>query len=184
MCWNATKPFIPSWYAEISVISQSINHWYLFTRFFVWCLQHLAIHHLIFLLLLPALTISYFTVMFTLLSGLWKYSFQKDEYFVLILGLDNAGKTVNVLISLPTFFIIQLYTTFYAAGATAWGGLLPLLLSVFRIVYSGGGEAKLSEKFIPSPRPLSIGAGRTGRLQQVNSRSSHNIVNQTNWQCK
>lgn len=31
--------------------------------------------------------------MFTLMSGLWKYMFQKDEYFVLILGLDNAGKT-------------------------------------------------------------------------------------------
>jgi ADP-ribosylation factor related protein 1 len=31
--------------------------------------------------------------MFTLLSGLWRYVFQKDEYFVLILGLDNAGKT-------------------------------------------------------------------------------------------
>lgn len=31
--------------------------------------------------------------MFTLMSGLWKYLFQKEEYFVLILGLDNAGKT-------------------------------------------------------------------------------------------
>eukprot|EP00794_Sanderia_malayensis_P004697 gene4697-5312_t len=31
--------------------------------------------------------------MFTLLSGLWKYVFQKDEYCILILGLDNAGKT-------------------------------------------------------------------------------------------
>lgn len=31
--------------------------------------------------------------MYTLLYGLWKYLFQKDEYFVLILGLDNAGKT-------------------------------------------------------------------------------------------
>ncbi|XP_071119058.1 ADP-ribosylation factor-related protein 1-like [Haliotis cracherodii] len=31
--------------------------------------------------------------MYTLLSGLYKYLFQKDEYFVLILGLDNAGKT-------------------------------------------------------------------------------------------
>ncbi|XP_041357328.1 ADP-ribosylation factor-related protein 1-like [Gigantopelta aegis] len=31
--------------------------------------------------------------MYTLLSGLWKYLFQKEEYFVLILGLDNAGKT-------------------------------------------------------------------------------------------
>uniref|UniRef100_T1JPJ9 ADP-ribosylation factor-related protein 1 n=1 Tax=Strigamia maritima TaxID=126957 RepID=T1JPJ9_STRMM len=31
--------------------------------------------------------------MFTLFYGLWKYLFQKDEYFILILGLDNAGKT-------------------------------------------------------------------------------------------
>ncbi|XP_031549799.1 ADP-ribosylation factor-related protein 1-like [Actinia tenebrosa] len=31
--------------------------------------------------------------MFTLFSGLWKYLFRKDEYFILILGLDNAGKT-------------------------------------------------------------------------------------------
>ncbi|ELT95541.1 hypothetical protein CAPTEDRAFT_138515 [Capitella teleta] len=31
--------------------------------------------------------------MFTLLSGFYKYMFQKEEYFVLILGLDNAGKT-------------------------------------------------------------------------------------------
>ncbi|XP_015774035.1 PREDICTED: ADP-ribosylation factor-related protein 1-like [Acropora digitifera] len=31
--------------------------------------------------------------MFTLLSGLWKYLFQKDEYCILILGLDNAGKS-------------------------------------------------------------------------------------------
>ncbi|KAI1295574.1 ADP-ribosylation factor-related protein 1 [Halotydeus destructor] len=31
--------------------------------------------------------------MFSLLFGLWKYMFQKDEYFILLLGLDNAGKT-------------------------------------------------------------------------------------------
>ena len=31
--------------------------------------------------------------MFTLLSGLYKYLTQKDEYFILILGLDNSGKT-------------------------------------------------------------------------------------------
>ena len=31
--------------------------------------------------------------MYTLLSGLYKHITQKDEYFVLILGLDNAGKT-------------------------------------------------------------------------------------------
>jgi hypothetical protein len=34
--------------------------------------------------------------MYTLLSGYWKYFFQKEEYNVLILGLDNAGKTVSV----------------------------------------------------------------------------------------
>ena len=33
--------------------------------------------------------------MYTLLSGAWRYMFQKDEYFVLILGLDDAGKTVS-----------------------------------------------------------------------------------------
>ena len=33
-------------------------------------------------------------IMFTLLRGLWNYFFQKDEFFVVILGLDNAGKTV------------------------------------------------------------------------------------------
>ncbi|XP_074093947.1 ADP-ribosylation factor related protein 1 isoform X2 [Cotesia typhae] len=31
--------------------------------------------------------------MYTLLNGLYKYLVQKDEYFILILGLDNAGKT-------------------------------------------------------------------------------------------
>ncbi|RWS12409.1 hypothetical protein B4U79_09019 [Dinothrombium tinctorium] len=31
--------------------------------------------------------------MFSLIYGFWKYFFHKDEYFVLILGLDNAGKT-------------------------------------------------------------------------------------------
>ena len=33
--------------------------------------------------------------MFALFSGLWKYLFQKDEYCILILGLDNAGKSVS-----------------------------------------------------------------------------------------
>lgn len=31
--------------------------------------------------------------MYTLLSGLWRYIFQKNEYNILIVGLDNAGKT-------------------------------------------------------------------------------------------
>lgn len=35
--------------------------------------------------------------MYTLLSGLYKYMFQRDEYCVLILGLDNAGKTVSAV---------------------------------------------------------------------------------------
>ncbi|KAF0308220.1 ADP-ribosylation factor-related protein 1 [Amphibalanus amphitrite] len=31
--------------------------------------------------------------MYTLLSGLYKHLVQKDDYFLLILGLDNAGKS-------------------------------------------------------------------------------------------
>jgi len=31
--------------------------------------------------------------MYTLLSGLYKHVTQKDNYYILILGLDNAGKT-------------------------------------------------------------------------------------------
>lgn len=31
--------------------------------------------------------------MYTLLSGLWRYLTQKNEYCILILGIDNAGKT-------------------------------------------------------------------------------------------
>ena len=34
--------------------------------------------------------------MYTLLSGLYKHLVQKDDYFLLILGLDNAGKSVRV----------------------------------------------------------------------------------------
>lgn len=33
--------------------------------------------------------------MFTLMHGFYKYLIQKDEYCVLILGLDDAGKTVS-----------------------------------------------------------------------------------------
>jgi ADP-ribosylation factor related protein 1 len=31
--------------------------------------------------------------MYTLISGFYKYVTQKDEYFILILGLDNSGKS-------------------------------------------------------------------------------------------
>ncbi|XP_074868018.1 ADP-ribosylation factor-related protein 1 isoform X2 [Carettochelys insculpta] len=37
--------------------------------------------------------------MYTLLSGLYKYMFRRDEYCILILGLDNAGKTVCALLA-------------------------------------------------------------------------------------
>lgn len=42
--------------------------------------------------------------MYTLLSGLYKYMFQKDEYCILILGLDNAGKTVRSCAHIPWSF--------------------------------------------------------------------------------
>jgi len=49
--------------------------------------------------------------MYTLLSGLWRYVFQKDEYFVLILGLDNAGKTVSSLDwQFLCFFLVTMNT--------------------------------------------------------------------------
>lgn len=35
--------------------------------------------------------------MYTLLSGLYNYVTQKEEYYVLIIGLDNAGKTVSYI---------------------------------------------------------------------------------------
>ena len=51
--------------------------------------------------------------MYTLLSGLYKYMFQKDEYCVLILGLDNAGKTVrSVIISIYYNKVNSLLTVF------------------------------------------------------------------------
>lgn len=31
--------------------------------------------------------------MFSLLYGFWRFLFKKDEYFILIIGLDNAGKS-------------------------------------------------------------------------------------------
>lgn len=47
--------------------------------------------------------------MFSLMSGFYKYMFQKDEYFVLILGLDNAGKTVSLLRITSVLSIINVY---------------------------------------------------------------------------
>ena len=36
-----------------------------------------------------------FSAMFSLFGGLYTYATQRHEYFILILGLDNAGKTVS-----------------------------------------------------------------------------------------
>ena len=33
--------------------------------------------------------------MYHLLSGFYRYVTQRDEFYVLILGLDNAGKSVK-----------------------------------------------------------------------------------------
>jgi len=43
------------------------------------------------------------TEMYTLLHGFYKYLTQKDEFCVLILGLDNAGKTVILDFSTKIF---------------------------------------------------------------------------------
>ena len=37
--------------------------------------------------------------MFSLIYGFYQYWFQKDEYYVVIIGLDNAGKTVKLLMN-------------------------------------------------------------------------------------
>ena len=46
-------------------------------------------------LLYGCLNFQSFPEMYHLLSGFYKYLFQLDEYYVLILGLDNAGKSVK-----------------------------------------------------------------------------------------
>lgn len=65
--------------------------------------------------------------MYTLLHGLYKYLVQKDEYFILILGLDNAGKTVRAdkeikfkvkLLLCIYFFISFILQTYLEAAKT------------------------------------------------------------------
>lgn len=67
--------------------------------------------------------------MYTLLSGLYKYIFQKDEYCILILGLDNAGKTVNEVIfwifhSWMNSFDSIAHCIIFSAARTLFGYLL------------------------------------------------------------
>lgn len=45
--------------------------------------------------------------MFSLFYGLWKYVFAKDEFRVLILGVDRAGKTVAASFQ-PSYIYISL----------------------------------------------------------------------------
>lgn len=44
--------------------------------------------------------------MFSLLRGLWDYFFRREEYYILIIGLHNAGKTVRSVFS-------QMYVLLY-----------------------------------------------------------------------
>lgn len=47
--------------------------------------------------------------MFSLFYGLWKYVFAKDEFRVLILGVDRAGKTVAAS-SQPSYIYFPFWT--------------------------------------------------------------------------
>ncbi len=52
--------------------------------------------------------------MFTLAYGFYKHWTQKEEYCVLILGLDNAGKTVRYFFfpNLVAFSLRKIYSKF------------------------------------------------------------------------
>lgn len=50
--------------------------------------------------------------MYTLLSGLYHYLTQKEEYYVLIIGLDNAGKTVSEVFP-PFLLYVKKNLTFF-----------------------------------------------------------------------
>lgn len=56
--------------------------------------------------------------MYTLLYGFYKYLVQKEEYCVLILGLDNAGKTVSIIISISNRRRTILLQTYLEAAKT------------------------------------------------------------------
>ena len=88
--------------------------------------------------------------MYTLLSGLYKYMFQKDEYCILILGLDNAGKTVGCWAGAHLTVHLTLYTlhlhftlntlhftlyTYTLQHLVTYDHLLPLSLFLFLLYH-------------------------------------------------
>ena len=48
--------------------------------------------------------------MFSLLSGAWQYMFEPREYYILILGIDNAGKTVSLPLQ-PSRHILVVFSS-------------------------------------------------------------------------
>lgn len=69
--------------------------------------------------------------MYTLLHGFYKYLVQKDEYCILILGLDNAGKTVRMP---PLFRDMQSFR-------------LDILLILYSQTYLEAAKTKLSKNY-------------------------------------
>ncbi|KAK2723096.1 ADP-ribosylation factor-related protein 1-like [Artemia franciscana] len=59
--------------------------------------------------------------MFHLLNGFYKYMLQKDEYYVVILGLDNAGKTTYLEAAKTKF--VRDYKPLNASKITSTVGL-------------------------------------------------------------
>lgn len=43
--------------------------------------------------------------MFTLVHGFYKYITQKEDFYVLLLGLDNAGKTVSSFLNYLSYLL-------------------------------------------------------------------------------
>lgn len=71
---------------------------------------------------LVVLIVAGFLVMFSLLAGAWQYMFEPREYYILILGIDNAGKTVRSYICN--------YTQYYTLNTVSLSTISPTFLSL------------------------------------------------------
>lgn len=60
--------------------------------------------------------------MYTLVHGFYKYMVEKDEYCVLILGLDDAGKTVSFLKLCNSPVMYQNRRIFFELSLDVFGG--------------------------------------------------------------